>query len=188
MDHLDRLESDLNFVRNVVNGSARSKSPSSLYFLWAVIVAIGFSLVDFRVELVPQYWAVAGPAGFLVSAYLGWSYAQRIGQPSSSDGKRHLLHWAAVSIVIALAVLLGLSSGLPARATGTLIVLLLSLGYFTAGLHLDRFFLWVGVLLAAGAIVVTFVEAYAWTGVGIAVAGSLTVAGIRQERSRETIA
>ena len=84
MDHLDRLESDLNFVRNVVNGSARSKSPSSLYFLWAVIVAIGFSLVDFRVELVPQYWAVAGPAGFLVSAYLGWSYAQRIGQPSSS--------------------------------------------------------------------------------------------------------
>ena len=89
---------------------------------------------------------------------------------------------------VALASALAASLGVTGAYAVAGAVLLLSLGYFTAGLHLDRFFLWVGVLLAAGAIVVTFVDAYAWTGVGIAVAGSLTVAGIRQERSRETIA
>jgi hypothetical protein len=61
----------------------------------------------------------------------------------------------------------------------------LSLGYFTAGLHLDRSFLWIGLLMGAGAVVVTFVSLYAWTAVGIVLAASLIVAGVREGRSRE---
>ena len=185
MDQIERLHGDLSFVRGALDASTRSKSPSALYFLWAVIVLIGFSLVDFQPDLVPEYWVVAGPAGFLASAYLGWRHARRIGQASASDGRRHLLHWGAVLVVIGLAVLLGISSALPSGTLHTVILLLLSLGYFTAGLHLDRFFLWVGLLMAAGSVVVTFVSLYAWTGVGIALAVSLAIGGIRQGRSRE---
>src|SRR5262245_40901644 len=106
MDHLERLEGDLSFVRGALDASTRSKSPSALYFLWAGIVLIGFALVDVQAGLVPAYWAVAGPVGFFASAYLGWRHALRVGQASASDGKRYLLHWAAVLVVVALAVLL----------------------------------------------------------------------------------
>jgi hypothetical protein len=185
MDHLEHLHGDLSFVRDAVDASTQSKSPAALYFVWAVIVAIGFSLIDFRPEVVPEYWAVAGPAGFLISAYLGWRHARRIGQASSADGKRHLLHWGAVLVAIALAVALGVSGAWPSSTLHTVILLVLALGYFTAGLHLDRSFLWVGLLMGAGSIVVTFVSLYAWTGLGIALAVSLTIAGIRQGRALE---
>jgi hypothetical protein len=185
MDHLERLQGDLRFVRGALDASTRSPSPSALYFLWAVIVLIGFSLVDFQTDLVSEYWAVAAPAGFLASAYLGWRHARRIGQESASNGRRHLLHWGAVLVVVALAVLLSVNRAMPSGTLHTVILLLLSLGYFTAGLHLDRSFLWVGLLMAVGSIVVTVVSLYAWTAVGIALAVSLTVAGIREGRSRE---
>jgi hypothetical protein len=185
MDNLERLRGDLSFVRAAVDASTHSKSPSALYFVWAAIVAIGFSLIDFRPDVVPVYWTVAGPTGFLISAYLGWRHARRIGQASSADGGRHLLHWGAVLAAIALTVFLGVSGALPSGALGTQILVVLALGYFTAGLHLDRSFLWVGLLMGAGSIVVTFVSSYAWTGLGIALAVSLAVAGIRQGRSLE---
>lgn len=185
MDHLERLHGDLSFVRDAVDASTQSKSPSALYFVWAVIVAIGFSLIDFGPDVVPEYWVVSGPAGFLISAYLGWRHARRVGQASSADGRRHLLHWGAVLLAIALAVFLGVSGALPLGTLNTVILLLLALGYFTAGLHLDRLFLPVGVLMAVGSMVVTFVSSYAWTGLGIALAVSLTIAGIRQGRALE---
>jgi hypothetical protein len=90
--------------------------------------------------------------------------------------------------VIALGVALGVADALPARSVGTMVLLLLALGYFTAGLHLDRFFLWVGALLAAGSVVVMVGSPFAWSGVGIVLAVSLVVAGIREGRSREAIA
>jgi hypothetical protein len=185
MDHLERLHGDLSFVRDAVDGSTQSKSPSALYFVWAVIVAVGFSLIDFRPGAVPEYWVVAGPAGFLISAYLGWRHARRIGQASSADGSRHLLHWGAVLVAIALAVVLGVSGTWASSTLHTVILLVLAVGYFTAGLHLDRLFLPIGLLMGAGSIVVAFVDSYAWTGLGVALAVSLTVAGIRKGRSFE---
>lgn len=188
MNNLERLQGDLSFVRDAVGASTRSKSPSALYFLWAVIGGVGFALVDFRADLVPQYWSIAGPAGFLLSAYLGWRHARHVGQASRADGKRHLLHWGAVLVAVALAVYLGLSKAFPSNASQAVILIVLALGYFTAGVHLDRFYLWIGVLIAAGSIVVTVVSTYAWTGLGVALAVSLVAAGIRQGRSREASA
>jgi hypothetical protein len=185
MDQLDHLEGDLRFVRGALDASTRRASPSALYFLWAAIVLIGFALVDFRADWVPGYWAAAGPAGFLASAYLGWRHAHRVGQASASDGWRHLLHWGAVLSAIALAVLLSVRVGMPSKQLHAVILLVLALGYFTAGLHLDRPLLWAGLLLGAGFVLVTLVSAYAWTALGIALAVCLTVAGIREGRRRE---
>ena len=86
MDQLEHLEGDLRFVRGALDTSTRGASPSMLYFLWAAIVLIGFALVDFQSEWVPGYWAVACPAGFFASAYLGCRHARWLGQASASDG------------------------------------------------------------------------------------------------------
>ena len=182
MDQLEHLAGDLRFVRGALDTSIRGASPSMLYFLWAAIVLIGFALVDFQSDWVPRYWTVAGPTGFFASAYIGWRHARRLGQASASDGRRHVLHWGAVLSAVALAVLL---RGVPSEQLHAVILLVLALGYVTAGLHLDRPLLWVGLLMGAGLVLVTLVSSYAWTAVGIALAVGLTVAGIREGRPRE---
>jgi hypothetical protein len=81
-----------------------------------------------------------------------------------------------------------ISGLLPRDALGPAILLILALGHFEAGVHLDRTFLWVGVLMGAGYVVVVFVGAYAWTVVGLVVGTALAIAGLREGRPLETTA
>jgi len=74
---------------------------------------------------------------------------------------------------------------MPSEQLHAVILLVLALGHVTAGLHLDRAFLWVGFLMAAGYVLVTLVSWYAWTAVGVVLATALAVAGIREGRRRE---
>jgi hypothetical protein len=184
----DQLKDDLRFVRAIVEGTQRDASPAAVYFLWAVVGLVGFALVDFRETWVPVYWSVAGPAGFLASAILGWRSARRAGQVTAAARRRHVLHWGGMLAAIFLAVLMPISGLLPRDALGPAILLILALGHFEAGVHLDRTFLWVGVLMGAGYVVVVFVGAYAWTVVGLVVGTALAIAGLREGRPLETTA
>jgi hypothetical protein len=73
---------------------------------------------------------------------------------------------------------------MPSATLHTVILLLLALSYFTAGVHLDRPLLWIGILMAAGSILVTVVPLYAWTMLGIALAVSLAAAGMRSREAK----
>ena len=179
MTELEQIGGDLRFVRGALASSARPKSPATLYFFWAAAVLVGFVLVDFREAVVGPYWAVVGPAGFIASAYLGWRHARRTGQVSVADGRRHLLHWGGMLLAIALALLMPSRGVVSWDVMNSLILLILAFGYFTAGVHGDRNMLWIGVLMAAGYVLVTMGSAYAWTMVGVGLAVALTIAGIR---------
>jgi hypothetical protein len=87
MDPLAHVERDLRFVRGALETSHRQRSPGAIYFLWAAGVLVGFSLVDFLPSAIPLYWSVAGPAGFLASAYLGWRHGMTTGQQSAAGGR-----------------------------------------------------------------------------------------------------
>lgn len=188
MDQLEQVEGDLRFVRGALAASDRPHAPAMLYFFWAAAVLVGFALVDARPALVGLYWTVVGPAGFGISALLGWRHALRTGQVSFKDGRREMLHWGSMLVVIALATLMPARGILPWEGLSALILLILAFGYFTAGVHGQRSFLWVGALMGAGYVLVTLVSAYAWTMVGVAVAIALTIAGLREGRSLETAA
>lgn len=188
MDQLQQVEGDLRFVRVALAASDRKPLPGSLYYFWAVAVLIGFTLVDLRPQLVGPFWTAAGPLGFIVSAVLGSRHARSRGQVSAADGRRHLLHWGGMMAAIALAVASPALGVFPWESLNAVILLIVALGYFTAGVHGDRAFLWVGVLMAGGYLLVTLVSAYAWTMVGVALAIALTIAGLREGRSRETAA
>ena len=185
MASLDRLEGDLRFVRGAVESSNHGRSPAAIFFLWAALVLIGFALIDVRPSAVPLYWSVAAPIGFATSVFLGWRHGKRSGQLSAVDGRRHILHWGAVLVVTFLAVLMPARGVVPWASLNTVILLILALGYFTAGVHTDRAMLWVGLLMGAGYVTVMSVSAYAWTMVGIALAIGLTVAGARGGHLRE---
>jgi hypothetical protein len=184
----DQARSDLRFVRAVVEGDDRDSSPAAIFFLWAVVVLVGFALVDFYETWVAAYWSIAAPAGFLASAVLGWRHGRRTGQVTAAVGQRYLLHWGGMLVAIFLAVLMPVAGVLPPGALGPAILLILALGYFEAGVHLDRAFLWVGLLMGGGYVFVVFVAAYAWTVVGLVVAIGLSTVGLRRGRLHEATA
>jgi hypothetical protein len=186
MTQLEQVEGDLRFVRGALTASERTGSPAAIYFLWAAAALVGFSLVDFRRDLLGAYWSVVGPAGFALSWFLGWRHARRSGQLSIAKGGRQALHWGGMLVVIALAAMLPGRGVVSWDVMNALILLILAFGYFTAGVHGDREMLWIGVLMAAGYVLVSVVPAYAWTAVGVALAVALAVAGLRRGRGRET--
>ena len=175
-------------MRAVVETADRDSSPTMIYFLWAIVGLCGFALVDFRQTWVPLYWSIAGPAGFLASAYLGWRHSRRTGQVTASAGSRYLLHWGGILTAIFLAVLMPIGGLLQWDGLGPAILLILALGYFQAGVHLDRALLWIGLLMGAGYLFVLFVSVYAWTVVGLVLATALTIAGLRGGRQHEAAA
>lgn len=183
MADLDRLEQDLGFLRRAVDGAA-PRSPASIYFLWAVLVLAGFALVDLNENRVGLYWMIAGPAGGLISVYLGWRDQRHFGAMDLALGMRYVQHWGAMMAVIFLATLMPGRGLIAWDAFGPLVLLILAMSYFHAGLYLDAPLRWVGLLLVGGYVMVLSVDAYAWTIVGALVAAALMVVGFRESRRR----
>jgi hypothetical protein len=65
--------------------------------IWAVIVAVGFSINDFRPEISMIYWPVAAIGGYLICLLIGKRGAAEAGQCSPQDTRAHALHWAVCS-------------------------------------------------------------------------------------------
>lgn len=180
-----QLQSDLGYVRHAVEEAGHNRpSPAAIPLLWAAIVLVGFPLVDFAPRYVGTYWMVAGPAGFVISLFLGWQASRRSGQITKGEGLRYSLHWGAMLAAIALAVLLVPANVVSDKSIGQIILLLLALTYFLAGVHLERRLLWLGLLLAAGYIVLLFVSTYAWTILGVASAVALTISALVGDSKR----
>jgi hypothetical protein len=182
-----QLESDLGFVRQVVADADRQRrSPAAIPLLWAAIVLVGFPLIDFAPHLVGNYWAIAGPVGFLISAFIGWRSAQSSGQLRKDEGMRYLLHWGGLLIAIGLAVLLIPFGVIRGESVSPIILLLLAMAYFFGGIHLERSMLPIGILLAIGYVVVLFVPRYAYTFLGAMVSLALVISAVTGSRRDHT--
>jgi hypothetical protein len=65
--------------------------------------------------------------------------------------------------------------GLRGTVGGQLIVVMIGLVYFLAGVHFDRNLLWLGPVLVAGGVLVGLVPRYGWTGLGVVIAAGLVI-------------
>jgi hypothetical protein len=169
----DRVRSDLSYVRKAVESSDRHPTPASIYLLWAAIGAVGFPILDLAPRYAPWFWLIASPLGLAVSLWLGRRHARRIGQIGRSEGRRHGLHWLGVVLAAALAMLLAVAGRVDGAVLGQVVLLLIALTYFLAGVHLDRAMLWVSGLLVAGYLALFVVAAWAWTVIGLTLAAGL---------------
>ncbi len=184
MNDTKRIESELSYVRGVVSAADRGQSPTAIYLLWAVICLVGFPLADFAERFVGVYWMVVSPLGAALSAWLGYRHGQRMGQHQRDIGIRHGLHWIGTIVVTFLVVPLGIVGDVTWDVVHRVILLILALSYFVAGVHLDRPIMWVGLLMAAAYVALFFIHTYQWTLVGIVVAVALTAAGLVGGRRR----
>jgi hypothetical protein len=184
MTDFDRLATDLRFVRSVLASNERV-TPASIYFLWAAASLIGFALIDLDRHLVGPYWAVVAPVGFVVSLVLGRRHGHRTGEVSAAHGWRQAWHWGGMLAAIALAAVLPARGLVPWEVMNAVFLLILALGYFTAGVHGDRGLMWVGALMGAGSVLLVLVPAYAWTALGVVLAAALVTVGVRGGRAVE---
>jgi len=168
------LREDMAYVRAAAERADAATIPS-IYVVWAVISLCGFALADFVPDTrwVGLFWMVAGPTGFGLSALLGYRAGRHAGQGSRRIGARWGLHWLAFMAAVALGAALVATGHLQWSGFGSLVVLLLALSYFHAGLYLDRRMLPVGGVLGACYLVTLFVPGYQWTLAGVLVAGAL---------------
>ena len=92
-----KLEEDVSFVRQAVEQREKGQYRTlGITVLWAVIIAVGYTLNDFAVEYSPLFWTIAPVAGFLVSYGLGVWQGRKQGVRSPGLGRRHALHWGTI--------------------------------------------------------------------------------------------
>jgi len=184
MSEEQSYEGDLQYVREVVERSEGRRAPASIFYLWAFLCLIGFPMADFAPRSVGLFWTIAAPAGFVVSALIGWRYSRTLGQVARQEGIYYALHWLGTLVAIFMVPLLLINDVLDPTGIQQVILLILALSYFTAGLYQVRPLLWVGILLGISYVVVALISGPVWTIMGVVLAGSL-VATARIEDHRE---
>ena len=184
-----QIRDDLSYVRSVVRRAEAVDNPASMYFLWAVISFFGYAIIDYRPEATGAYWAIAGPLGGVASAVLGARAARRTGQISDREGWKHAAHWGAMMFAALLLVPLVTTERLATGDIPRVILLILALTYWSAGLWQDRRFLVLGVVMAGLYVFTIYAAAlpYLWTITAAILGASLAAAGVfAAARARRT--
>ncbi len=184
MTTVDRIKEDLDFVAGAVRQQERPSTIPAIYFMWALIVAVGFALPDFAPRMAGFYWLVCGIGGGLISWWLSAREARREGINDSALGRRHAYHWLAAGLGMALCWL-PIAVGRFEVETGVSnFLLVIGLTYVFAGVHLDRPLLLSGMVMLTGyALLALFTLPYIWTITGLVIAVSLSWAGWARMRA-----
>lgn len=179
------ISDDLGYVRAVVDRAERADFPRALAYLWAAIGLAGFSLIDFAPERVMLYWTIAAPLGFLLSFLIGWRQGRSAGQESARTGRVHLLHWGALLVAIFLLYPLIATGALRDATIAQVIILMVALGYFLAGVHIVPALKWAGLAMGAGYVATLTLDRFTWTALGVLFAIGLIAAAHMGGRPRD---
>jgi hypothetical protein len=187
MTNVEQLRDDLWFVRAAVTRRERQgRGPVGIYWVWAAYVAVGYALLDSAPHVAPWFLLLGGMAGGVVSGWVARRYARQTGEVDRARDRRRNLHYGggiALSMVSAFA-LAAVIPALRGPGAGQLVVVMIGLVYFLAGIHFDANMLWLGPVLIAGGVLVGLVPRYGWTGLGIVIALGLVVPTLLPARRR----
>ncbi|MCQ3830062.1 hypothetical protein HXX02_11440 [Microbulbifer elongatus] len=178
MTDVNKLQSDLDYIRGAIGEDATAGGIPALYFLWAALIAVGFSLPDLAPRFAGAYWLFAGTGGGLFSWWLGARESRRHGYNNAQLGRRYGLHWCLVGAAFLLCFLPLALGRVSPEMGGANFLLVTGIAYSLAGVHLERPLLWCGVLmLIAYGVLVVFMPPHIWTITGISVGAALCWAG-----------
>ncbi len=182
MSQLANLADDLAFVRQRVDRVNRSVFPSSILFLWAGIILAGSVLLDLAPTMGGAFWLVAGPVGGVLSAVLGWRWSVALGVENMGLARRQMLHWGGLVAALLVSQLLVMSGAMRGDAFGAQVMLIVSLSYFYAGIHMHKSLLWLSGIQAAAFLVAVLVPTLPQSISGIVMAAGFVWVGIAAHR------
>lgn len=148
----------------------------ALIMVGLALLGVGISTVN--APLARKYWMTLIPIYGVLCTITAWRRSQRVGASGGGLVLRQVLHWLGIGG----AVLIDFSirgAGVESQQTaGFNALLLLALGCFLAGVHLDWSFGLVGLLLALTLVCAAKAEQYLWLlfVMGVVVIGVLLLA------------
>jgi Flp pilus assembly protein TadB len=184
----ERMQADLDYVASAVRRSRPVGGPPLIYFMWAVIIAVGWALPAFAPRFAAPFWLACGIGGGLASWWLASRDALHQGVRDAALGRRWGGHWLVAGAAYLVCWLPALRGAPPEIAVGNFL-LVTGLVYALAGVHLERPLLWSGLLmLAAYVVLVLLALPYTWTASGLMIALALAWAGLASQRQRAAAA
>ena len=183
-----QLHDDLRFVRHAVDRrDAPYSTPAGILLIWAAYVLVGYTLLDFNRIYAGWWFMIAGIIGGVGSAIIGRRNAARVGQVDRDEARKHLLHWGSIfiAVIAVMALVATRHNEITGRGEiiGQVIAIVVGVVYFLAGVHFDRYFIWLGLMLMAGAVGISFVPNYGWTILGVLLSAGLALPVLLRRRT-----
>lgn len=193
MTNVQQIGEDLKFVREAVDRRGASEQFNSawlIYWVWAVYVLVGYILIDLSPPVAGWFFMIAGIAGGFVSWRIAKRHAAVVGEVDRVAARTEMLHWPG-GMVVSYASALGLATVIPAlrgEAGSQVFVVLIGMVYYFWGVHRERAFRWLGIVLIVGGICVSLIPHFRWTCLGVVIAGGLIATSFihrpRKDRTR----
>ena len=151
------------------------KIASVIAAIMVLLTLLGFALTTTGRSAAPPYWISLAPLFGVLCAATAWARHRHASGLRRNDVIRQCLHWLGVAVALGLDFVVRNTGEETGEAAGLNAMLLLALGCFLAGVHLEWHFALVGVLLCFALLIVVKAEQYVWL---IFVVGVLAVAGL----------
>jgi hypothetical protein len=123
---------------------------------------IGIGITDFSPADSYKYWVAMVPLFCGACLILEWSRARGKGTKWTTMLRTQLLHWIGLLVAVRLVFEMLHKGRLDNENTGLVILLLLALSTFIAGIHLGWRLCLVGGFLGAALVAATYLEEYVW--------------------------
>jgi len=156
--------------QNVTRGEPETLSASRHFWKVGAIVAtimvilalIGVGLTTTYRSVALRYWMTLVPIYGLLCVATAWLRSQQDAAFDFGAVIRQVVHWLGVGAAVALDFYINSAGEETGSASGLNALLLLAIGCFLAGVHLQWLFTLVGVLLALALICLLKVDQYLW--------------------------
>jgi len=162
-------------VRPLFEVSRSWKIASVVAAVMVVLALLGVGVTTTSPAAAPAYWISLVPIYGLLCVSFAWARARHEQGLRRPAVIRQLFHWLGIGVALGLDFYIRGTGEETGVAAGMNALLLLALGCYLAGIHLEWLFVFVGVLLTLALLVVAKSEQYLWL---IFVVGGIAVAGM----------
>ncbi|MGB5542708.1 MAG: hypothetical protein WBO15_04865 [Gammaproteobacteria bacterium] len=135
---------------------------SIVMLVLSVLAIIGIGITDFAPQSSRWYWLWMVVATGRVCIVLHWSRARKAGESITAILKTEPLIWLSVLVAVNLVYFLLHTGRLDNENTGLIVLLILALATFHAGLRLDWRLSVLGVVFGITLVLATYLEEFFW--------------------------
>jgi hypothetical protein len=137
--------------------------PDGIIMILLVLLAIvGIGITDFSPQLSHWYWLAMVVITGIACIVMEWSRARKKGLSATTILKKEVFIWLGVLVAVNLVYFLFHSGRLDSENTGLVILLILALATFLAGLRLDWRLCLLGGVLSGALLLATYLEEFLW--------------------------
>jgi len=133
-----------------------------------VLCFIGIAYTDVSGVRSLNYWLWMVPVFALAAIIMEWSHAVRKGKQGYDYIWQQALHWFAVFIALKVVFVLLHLGRLPNDGASFVLMTIMSLSTFIAGVYINWRFLLLGIFIALATIFAAYLEVYVWVLIPIA--------------------